>query len=272
MRRTGVFSWATLLAVFAYAEIGCDNKKADEPKRTDDTANTAKKAKVVGDDPVPSEPPKLSLDKPDFVVDSTAFDQEWKKDDKAALKKYAGKVIEVSGKVNFVSHDRTEGIIFLKGERPAGVECHAAEMRPWNKAAPGQTAVIRGVLHPQASEPYLTDCVVVKADGPKPPEVSVDEFQAEHIKDLDSTRKKYQQGEHVVLVSELQRIDDKTVLVFKSKEPAPIIEAAVPRIKEFVVEGLRAGTKLKILGNYLSIDVTKDRVRIDGCVLVEGGK
>jgi len=163
-------------------------------------------------------------------------------------------------------------VIVIEGTSFFGVECHFDEARPWNKATPDQTAVIRGVFEPTATRPYLTGCVVVKAEGPKPLEVSVEEFQADHVKDLDAAKKKYEAAKYVVLAGELQLIDDKTVLVFKTKEPAPKIEAAFTGAEEFVVKDFKPGAKLKVMSDYPSFGVSKDRVRLTTCVMMEISK
>src|SRR6266849_2425185 len=66
----------------------------------------------------PAAPDTTTLGEPDFQLDVAQWHAEFAKDTKAAVEKYKGKIVELSGTVEFVAEDRSEhvGCVFLKVE------------------------------------------------------------------------------------------------------------------------------------------------------------
>src|SRR5262245_47318053 len=120
----------------------------------------------------PAAPPAADA-KPDFVFDTAAWREEWRKDRDAAKEKYAGKVNELTGEVVFV-HVEWDGLmksgrggmVNLKDEKIGPVTCITTDPQPWLTAAAGSKVRIRGRSGIRDGE-ELADCVIVEA-GPSP--------------------------------------------------------------------------------------------------------
>jgi hypothetical protein len=103
--------------------------------------------------------------KPQFTVSSTELFSDFDSNEKAATAKYAGKVVEVSGKVaqvEFSPADSTVSITLRDDDQLSGVICTLAkhiEKSPEIKT--GETISIRGECSGMLMDVLLNNCVLV---------------------------------------------------------------------------------------------------------------
>lgn len=89
-------------------------------------------------------------------------------DDKAgAIKKYRGRVIEITGHLERYVRKISGPVLLLirVPDRLLFIDCDIPDPDPWDVAAPGQTVTVRGTIPDKFIIPTLTDCVIVKASG-----------------------------------------------------------------------------------------------------------
>src|SRR5687767_5717081 len=117
-------SFIPVLFVLTLCLIGCSGKKEPDGKGTStQTAQNTEK------DETPRE----------IKIESTAFAAEWKQDREAAARKYASKVIEITGRVkNLLPVDLEDpnGVcIFLEndGTDLLGVRCTTTDKQAWKR-------------------------------------------------------------------------------------------------------------------------------------------
>jgi hypothetical protein len=104
--------------------------------------------------------PNPSTDKPDFVMSAQEFYDDYVRRGPDAMKKYGGKVIELTGTVKR-TNTNTSGqfLVYLEaGGDIFGVSCL---MKQEGSVTTGQAVKIRGFWPKDARIPGLTDCVVV---------------------------------------------------------------------------------------------------------------
>jgi exonuclease VII large subunit len=91
----------------------------------------------------------LAAAKPDVTMKAADWHAEFKKDDKAAKAKYAGKVVELTGQAGNVVQNADAGVAFihLKVDKDfLGVRCGTKDMNVWEKVAEGSDVTVRGRL------------------------------------------------------------------------------------------------------------------------------
>jgi hypothetical protein len=113
-------------------------------------------------------PPKMDLAKAkaDFTMDADAWQAEWKKDREAAMKKYKGKIVELTGVVDKPSDDPycKVGYIWLKVKKDIlGPRCALDDPAPWLKVGPGCTIKIKGVVPDFGLSGDLYPCAIVES-------------------------------------------------------------------------------------------------------------
>lgn len=118
--------------------------------------------------PAGGAPSKVSPENPDFTITSQELHADFRKDQKAAAKKYAGRQLEVSGRLELIAHVSLGEISYRLAagtENGTGPQCYLKYGSPWHCARPGQTVTLRGRGHPYA--PVLLDCEITGLRGPR---------------------------------------------------------------------------------------------------------
>jgi len=126
----------------------------------------------------PSGAPKAGLTaqavadaQPDVTLTAQELFDEFKKDNDATHKKYAGKVIAVSGTVGKLSDFESQVSLKIDGGTDReGFWCITAEDEAWARHGPGQAVTLKGAWPEKLYDLggiALQHCVVVKA-GPNP--------------------------------------------------------------------------------------------------------
>lgn len=257
----------SLLLLTAVA-LGCG--KDDSDKGTTPPPGTLPPPGPTGPGPTgPGTKPQMSeaellAAKPDHTVTPAAWHAEFKADKEAAGKKYAGKVIELTGTVATVAENEDAGISFvhLKVDKDIfGVRCATKDMALWEKVVDGCEVTVRGKLADGAIfAGELLPAAVVKVD--KNPSLSataadlVKQFKADATKLGDSHNGKwvYVEGE---FVSSGEVKNGGIYFVLKGDADCPI-KCHVPLDAEKRMKTLRPGQKLKVLGQFYAFKGDKE--------------
>jgi hypothetical protein len=147
--------------------------------------------------------------KPDFTVSAEELAREYR-DGKGAARKYAGKVVEVTG----AFHSRRPGDVLLSGHRGKGVEGDLVSCTPTKEAgekhqrlyglARGQKVTFRGVVSDNERFPVLEGCELVGV-GPSPAApVTLSKLRAMFLKPAEARRN---DGKAVIARVRIVKID-----------------------------------------------------------------
>lgn len=160
----------------------------------------------------------LSKAKPDFTLTAIQYYAEFQKDEKAAAKKYDGKIVELIGVVaGHIGLDKGEPYLGLAAKEKSdysGVLCFTADPRPWLQHAPGQTVKIRGRQNSSRPDPVLfgrfvsgaalVDCAIVEASKNPAIPLTVADLE-DQLAERMLTTQKYR-GRPVWLTGEISKL------------------------------------------------------------------
>lgn len=189
----------------------------------------------------------------------------------ANAEKYAGKVVELTGKIRRLSEspDGHDVVILATSDHDVGADlaCELCVRGPWDTMAPGQTVVVRGKAIKGRSNLELKEGVVLKVEeADKPLEVTADNLAAELEKDRAAFESRYV-GKWVVFSGAWQSTNsDSTIL--SSGEGCQFVcsfagaESGRHRA-QFLT--LRPGDTVRILGKVTSADSGGKRVQLEEC-------
>jgi hypothetical protein len=189
----------------------------------------------------------------DYSLDVAQWHAEFSKDPTAAVEKYKGKVIDVSGTVEYVSEDPIQqvGCVFLKVDGPPLQDrCATADKKPWLKVSPGSKVKLRGKI-PEFGLPCdLVGAEIVEA-GPDPAVVvSAEELAKQYSTDGKSATAKFDdkwahvEGE----VVEKTTSQDCAVLLRLKGDNDVAVSCCFGERNKRPLEGVKPGTKVKVFG------------------------
>jgi hypothetical protein len=189
----------------------------------------------------------------DYTMDVAQWHAEFSKDPTAAVEKYKGKVIDVSGTVEYVSEDPIQqvGCVFLKVDGPPLQDrCATNDKKPWLKVSPGSKVKIRGKI-PEFGLPCdLVGAEIVEA-GPDPAVVvSAEALAKEYAADGKAATTKFDdkwahvEGE----VVEKTTSQDCAVLLRLKGDNDVAVSCCFGERNKKAVEGVKPGAKVKVFG------------------------
>jgi hypothetical protein len=191
--------------------------------------------------------------KADFSLDVAQWHTEFTNDPSAAVDKYKGKVVEVSGMVEFVSEDPAEqvGCVYLKVDGPPLQDrCATTDKKPWLKVSPGSKVKLRGKV-PEFGLPCdLVGAEIVEA-GPDPAVViSAQQLAKEYATDSKSaTAKLDDKWAHVEgEVVEKTTSNDWAVLLKLKGDKEVVVSCCFGDRNKRPLEPVKVGTKVKVFG------------------------
>jgi hypothetical protein len=142
----------------------------------------------------PTSSAPASLVKVDYTLDVGQWHAEFGKDPKAAFGKYNGKVVELTGEVEWVSEDPSQqvGCVYLRVEgAPLQDRCATIDKQPWLKVSPGSKVRIRGKMPEYGLPRDLEEAEIVEA-GPNPALVmSAQQLTTEYAADRKAGNDKF---------------------------------------------------------------------------------
>jgi len=119
---------------------------------------------------IPTSSAPGSLVKADYTLDVGQWHADFGKDPQAAVGKYKGKVVELTGEVEWLSEDPSQqvGCVFLKMEgAPLRDRGATIDKQPWLRVSPGSKVRIRGKMPDYGLPRDLGEAEIVEA-GPNP--------------------------------------------------------------------------------------------------------
>lgn len=177
MRQVQRFLVASAIVVFL--SIGGCNKASIPPKG--DKADGPTAAGNSGGAPAADSTSAEKVTAADFVNDK---------------RKYKGKVVEITGKVKSVSFKKGAGyVISLEGKPDSfsEVDCGPEDQKGfWKQVLPSQNVTLRGTVPSEISlGADIQNCTILKAEGPRCPEMTAEEVCKEIDADVEKAAKKY---------------------------------------------------------------------------------
>jgi hypothetical protein len=180
---------------------------------------------------------------------------EFNTDKSAALAKYQGKMIDLSGVVKSVGDDGSgdSGLVeIVTGEGSLGLPCYTVDKEPFAHLAPGQTVKLQGVWPKTAAEPRLRDCVIVEA-GPSPAiALTAIQLATEYAAAPEGVKTKYD-GKSLILNGDVTRKETKDsgncTLFLKGTEKAHV-EASFGAIHSGKTATIKDGQPIKLLVRF----------------------
>jgi hypothetical protein len=165
----------TLFAVVVlglFANTGCKKEAANQsaaPAQPAAGPQSAAPAGPVADDPSkkpafsPGPATRTSLPAAEFTTTAEAFAKEADADPKTAARKYANKVVEVSGTVGEIGFDyKRPDMVLWDPKFKSKITVLTKHPRPWTFVGPGQAVTVRGIGNPNLnSNLLLIDCEFV---------------------------------------------------------------------------------------------------------------
>ncbi|MCH7727869.1 MAG: WD40 repeat domain-containing protein [Planctomycetes bacterium] len=202
-----------------------------------------------------------------FKVTAKEFGAEFKKDHDAALAKYKGSVVEITGLVKDVGqHISGEHQLILEHVPFHDVYCFMKEKYPWNKGSPGQTVKLKG--RPSAGG-RLMDCVIIEATGDPCPALTADELGKEFATSSAATKKKYDR-KYMILSGEIAKVGrDGTahVIYLKNSTKFGVTVTFHPFVRKKQTQALKVGQSIKVIGRYIYQGA--DNVGLYLCLMTE---
>jgi hypothetical protein len=254
--------WPALaLLVAALALGGCgktavtqpESKNPLPPPGPNQTPGPTPPSPKPGPAPQPEPKPKSDIEtrlaaKPDVVLKEDELIAELKKD--FTLKQYDGKIVDVTGVVKGFHFFGTQGQPALRlGSRDVSYICKQPEALAL--AAPGQTVTLR---LGQSTLAGPIDCLIVKTEGPAPPELTADQLAKELDADKDGTTKKYK-GKHILVKGKWQASKEEPFVRVVLSSPNVKPEITCDLVREAADAGkkngwVKAGEEVRILAEF----------------------
>ena len=228
------------------AALGCQEKPSAtqtsaEPPATQPAPTTVKK------------PPDLLLSKPDFSMKAEELTAAFNADNAAFLRKYGGKVLDITGPVeNYdYSHQGDSGYLIL-GPGINKFEC--ADPHPMAKAMPGQTVRMRGLC----AEYGVLKWTIVEVKGDRPPEIAAEQLANDFKADEDGTAKKLR-GRYLIVTGTIRNVERKVGVKIMLTPPGekPEVTCFFGTLNGDVADRhgwLKEGQSVRVLGHWGSGD------------------
>ncbi len=199
--------------------------------------------------------------KPDFKFTVPGFYQAIPADEKLAAKKFAGKVIEVTGVCEDISRAAAEGssTIVLHDDRDPdasrGVFTDLNEKQPWAKIVPGQRVTIRASFSESAvrSEAgqkvgyiYLKDGTIVDAGKYLGISITAAELAKLYKGDPKATAKKYD-GKYLLMTGDFEKWEDGAPPYLYVKADGVRMRMQISILYKETLQGLIPGKTIKMV-------------------------
>jgi hypothetical protein len=281
-----------LLMIAFMAEVGCGQKEQAESKsgphveRSDkssngnekglktDSSNSGKKGDTAA---IPPDKIDVANTAPVASLDAQAYFEEYEKDQKAAIKKYQNKVVEIKGVVksfdlkpggSSTPEGETEINLQIKSGTWSGIGCKTREKEPWSRVLPGQTIKIKGV---SLLGIMMENCVITETDPTPPMTITAEALAKEAQTERAAAKKKY---EHKWVILEGEVIERKEQpsgvrLVLKGEGQINVNANFTDKARAKQVEKVKVGDKIKLATRVFDLVGT---IGLDGSLLITQAK
>lgn len=215
--------------------------------------------------------PDLAKTKPEQVFTAQEFYDQFKFSQESS-KKYAGKVLEVSGVIALVGRNlQKDAFIYLKIENdPLGVGCFTAAPQPWSQFSKGQKVTIRGLRREDAFGASLSSCIVVEKDPTPAIAITAEALEKEYADQFQETIKKYDKKTMIITgVVEKTELDKYQHLTITMKTTGKVrILCHVKADDKDLLESTNPGHELTLSGIFEYND-KPENAGISSCLAVK---
>jgi tRNA_anti-like len=195
---------------------------------------------------------------PSLTADQLA--QEIERNPRAALAKYGGTVLELSGVVDGVGQTLQRGpylTLEVQGH-DIGIMCYMADKEPWARVSPGSGVKVRGKW-PRGQDDQgrelvvrdtLQDCVLVEVGHNPAPVLSAGQLAKEYAAGPEATNKKYN-GKWLIVDGEVADKGKEVPAKIYLKGSGKVrVRCEVSPFEKQLTEPLQTGQHVKLLGQY----------------------
>jgi hypothetical protein len=258
--------------MFLLMSVGCSNTGKDtkqEAKKTSNDSGSGTETKQSGG--------VIGKAAPDYALTVKEYLAEFKKDKKAAEKKFDGKIVELTGVVASVGMEGAQHpILTFFGDDDEPCNFVTADKEPWVRVAPGQKVKFKGKDVSSYGRPRLVDCVLVDAGKYEAVKVSAAELATEYEKDKTATNSKYHPkagGKYLVVTGEVastKTIDDTHTSVFLKGTAKTRINCVFDHRLHHeqgpFLKAVKVGQPMTVFGRYNAVG--ENDVRLDDCLRI----
>ncbi|WP_197993320.1 OB-fold protein [Gimesia aquarii] len=242
---------------------GCSSEKnadssSSESKQETVITKTASSKSVTSDAVSQAKSRETASQAPEFTLTAADFSQEYQTDKETTTKKYAGKQIRLTGKVNSFHRAFTGGgLMFLDGlssgsnSKRVKLDMHELERNPWTRAVIGQQVIVQGIFPKYFSfGPELQECRIIEVTG----EMKPDYISAEQLSKALSTKPQQvdekHEGKLIYLLGTIKDLDleNSRIELGTDQKTSALLRS------EFTNDfaHLKPGQKIKVLGEYVT--------------------
>jgi len=239
---------------------------------------------AAGPELKPAPAPAAESPSPDFTMSAQEFLDEYKRDQKAARKKYDEATIQVTGVVHHIGRTfRKEPWVILtqregKETDSDGVRCGLSDKQAWTKVQAGQKITLKGKCDSLGD---LLSCELVDPGPSQSIVLSSEDLAKECTKDWEAATEKYHQ---LYLIVEGEVIGKESVyndiinsvkyvdLSLKGDGKKKVLCRFNDSDAKKELGPVKTGTHVKVLGWYHRSAQGKDYVFLALCFLVEPPK
>lgn len=193
---------------------------------------------------------------PVIALTATEFATEYANDREATDKEYAGKQLQLTGKVADFDRTMMSGCLMkldvvqtkLRLE-PIRLTMHMQDDSPWARVALGQEVTVQGQYPKHASYfPELKDCRIIAVQGEMQPDyISAAQLAADLSAHPDQTDEKYER-QKIYLTGTFQKRDPESERIILGTEQKKTAILRTEYSNDFAL--LKPGQEIKVLGRY----------------------
>lgn len=208
--------------------------------------------------PKPKAPRDLTNEKADLVWTTADVWDKWANRRTEYLRLYSDSIIEVSGKVwdfdAFGYYAPADTITMNLENHTAFLIIHMAGREPWARVIPGQDVKIRGRV-PRSDEfiaEPLVNCIILEPQHSSAVQGTAGQLYREALADSQKYNKKY-----LIVSGEVVRKSLVNALFVELKgDGATTVRCQVESKMGFTLDHVQVGQKLKMVGQYVTLDKT----------------
>ena len=255
-----------LVATFAML-LGC-GKKPDDNAQQPQPNPAPNPAPVV---PKPPDPPAKapSLGPSEFKMTAEDFEKEFSADKKAAEAKYVGKVVELSGSVDYIArYGATQGQVGLRSISGGAPFCTFVidDAKLVEKVGKGQKVRLRGRFQSDRFQKYFLPAEVVDFGTPTVVPLTAEQLVKEYSAAPDALEEKYR-GKTLLVTGEVSAVTigmpDPQFVELKGGEKPKVLCFRHPLETWEWPAHYKKGARVRFIGKLTSADEEAVRLLID---------
>lgn len=215
---------------------------------------------------------EVKLGAAEVKMTAEAWYAEFKMDFTGSRTKYAGKVIELTGKVAGFSEEYGNTRVKLEGDKSgATFPCYSVDRRPWLKAAPGAVIKVKGIVPLSGSVGDLGSAQIIDAGKYDAITLTAVQLAAEYKKSRKDASSKYDR-KWCNLSGDILEVKDAPngrQAFLKSSNDVEVICFSGNIGKDDPIAGLKKGAKVKLFGQLIVNEREEKKVFLIDAMLSE---